>query len=105
MKITNAAFYYISEGYQTSGKSIMGRQSAGEGFLKGFAKYAKVNRFYCYGPDVKQLQQFQRSIAEATSKERLCSFIPFEDFPRLHEVGCLFVPGPNISNDVWVRRS
>lgn len=105
MKIPNAAFYYISEGYQTGGKSIMGRQSAGEGFLKGFAKHAGVNTFYCYGPDVKQFQQFQRSIAEVTGEEKPCSFIPFEDFPRLHEVGCLFVPGPNISNDAWVRRT
>lgn len=80
----------------------MGRQTAGEGFLKGFVKHAKVSTLYCYGPDIKQ---FQRSIAETVTKERYCFFISFENSPRLHEVGCLFVPGPNISNYVWVRRS
>lgn len=35
----NAAFYYMSEGYETSGKSMKGRQAAGEGFLKGFVKH------------------------------------------------------------------
>jgi hypothetical protein len=30
---TNAAFYYVTNGYQTKGESLMGRQAAGEGFL------------------------------------------------------------------------
>ena len=101
----NAAFYYMAEGYQTSGKSIMGRQSAGEGFLSGFAKHAGVDRFYCYGPNVEQYQHFQRSITQATGKGQSCSFIPFAHFPSLSQVGCLFVPGPCLSNDAWVRRS
>ena len=83
----------------------MGRQSAGEGFLTGFAKHSGVDRFYCYGPNAAQFQQFQRSITQATGEEQPCSFISFANFPRLSEVGCLFVPGPGLSNDAWVRRS
>lgn len=101
----NAAFYYVPEGFQTKGKSLMGRQSAGEGFLKGFVRHAGVNNFYCYGAGMAEFQHFQRSILEATGEEKSCSYIPFEEFSRLQEIGCLFYPGPNISNEAWVRRT
>jgi glycosyltransferase involved in cell wall biosynthesis len=101
----NAAFYYLSDGYQTSGKSLMGRQSAGEGFLQGFAKHAAVNTLVCYTSDLVQFGQFKRTVIQAAEHEKPCSFIPFADYSRLSEVGCLFVPGPVISNDAWVRRT
>lgn len=101
----NAAFYYIAEGYDTSGKSLMGRHAAGEGFLKGFAKHSGVSSLYCYGPDQEHFHHFRQSITQATGKENNCIFIPFADFPRLSEVGCLFFPGPDLSNNAWVRRT
>lgn len=101
----NAAFYYIAEGYQTQGKTLMGRQSAGEGFIKGFAKHAGVTNFYCYGPNVNHFDHFRRTILEASGKEQGCIFIPFEQLSRLGDVGCVFFPGPDFSNEAWVRRS
>jgi hypothetical protein len=37
-----AAIFYQREGYDTTGKRLMGRQSAGEGFLKALARYGTV---------------------------------------------------------------
>lgn len=102
---SNAAFYYISEGYQTSGKTLMGRQSAGEGFLKSYVKYSEADQFYCYGPNQAHFQQFRQLVEENVGTKTGCSFIPFDQFQRLQEVGCLFMPGPNISQNVWVRRT
>jgi len=102
---TNAAFYYIAEGYDTKGKALMGRQSAGEGFFKGYAKHAGVDTFYCYGPEVQQFGHFQQSLTQGAGSEKNSVFIPFAEFSRLQEVGCLFLPGPNLSDDAWVRRS
>jgi glycosyltransferase involved in cell wall biosynthesis len=101
----NAAFYYLLDGYDTSGKSLMGRQSAGEGFLKGFVQHSGVDTLYCYAPDARQFGHFRKTVAGIAGQDKPCAFIPFQDYPRLSEVGCLFVPGPAISNDAWVRRS
>ena len=47
----NAAIQYQKDGFHTSGPRLMGRHAAGEGFLKGFARHADVERFYCYAVD------------------------------------------------------
>lgn len=83
----------------------MGRHAAGEGFLQGFARHAGVDGFFCYGPNQDEFRHFQQSIMEAAGAEKNCHFIPFAENYRLGEVGCMFVPGPIISNDVWVRRA
>ncbi len=44
----NAAIFYRPEGFETTGPRLMGRQAAGEGFLKGFVQHADVDRLYCY---------------------------------------------------------
>jgi glycosyltransferase involved in cell wall biosynthesis len=102
---SNAVFYYMTDGYQTSGKSLMGRQSAGEGFLKGFARHAGVDMFYCYAPDNRQFQHFKQTVSGVTGKNDVCTFIPYEQFTLLSRIGCLYLPGPGLSKDAWVRRA
>ena len=45
------ALYYVSEAYRgksSNAKGIMGRQAAGEGFLRALAA-SKYKRLWCYG--------------------------------------------------------
>ena len=38
----NAAIHFRPDGYLTSGPRLMGRQAAGNGFLRGFFRHAGV---------------------------------------------------------------
>ena len=43
-----AAIYYHPDAYDTSRPNLMGRHTAGEGFLSGYARYANTEPLYCY---------------------------------------------------------
>ena len=44
--MSNAALLFHPDAYDTSGPQLMGRHSAGESFMRGFLRYADVDRFY-----------------------------------------------------------
>ena len=41
-----AVIYYDPEGYTTSGPRLMGRNAAGESFLRGFMLHSQVEEFW-----------------------------------------------------------
>jgi hypothetical protein len=56
--MANAAIQLSTEPYDASGPRPLGRNSAGEGFLRGFLKYAVVDRFQfwnAHGQDQAEL--------------------------------------------------
>jgi hypothetical protein len=42
----NAAIYYHPEAYTTDGPKLMGRNAAGESFLRGFISHSKNQEFW-----------------------------------------------------------
>jgi hypothetical protein len=46
-----AAILYQPEGFDTQGQRLMGRQAAGEGFLKALARHGKAESLYCSTKD------------------------------------------------------
>ena len=44
----SAAIFYHPEGFDTSGSKLMGRQAAGEAFLKAYAEHSGAAQLYCY---------------------------------------------------------
>ena len=65
---TNAAIYYMPDGYEMSGKKLMGRQSAGNGFLAGFVRHSEVDAVWCYAPDEPTYKHFRANFGR--SEER-----------------------------------
>jgi alpha-maltose-1-phosphate synthase len=43
-----AAIFYQTEGFDTRGQRLMGRQAAGEGFLKAIARYSSAPSLLLY---------------------------------------------------------
>ncbi len=102
----NAAIFYAPDGYRTSGKKLMGRQAAGEGFLKAFIQTAEVDTFACYSALESEFKYFcsQASQWLGANHGKKLKWIPHAAHNHLEDVGCLYYPAPGVGNLAWRRR-
>lgn len=92
----SAAIYFHPEAYTTSGPKLMGRNAAGESFLKGFAKYASCQSFWAQVEQLEHGKNFSDAIQSFGREEK----IHVLDKTSLHHLsvpGTLYYPGPGIS--------
>ncbi|WP_395019297.1 glycosyltransferase family 4 protein [Dongia sp.] len=99
----NAAILYRPEGFETSGPRLMGRQAAGEGFLKGFVQHADVDNLYCYAPRREQADHFNAAV-KASGNTRPVQWLNEIDARAPAEPGTLYLPDPSVSLHAWRRR-
>jgi len=99
----NAAILYRPDGYATSGPKLMGRQAAGEGFLKGFVRHADVDRLYCYTPRKDHAEHFVDAV-KAIGNARPIRWLNETDARSPSEPGTLYLPDPSLSLHAWRRR-
>jgi glycosyltransferase involved in cell wall biosynthesis len=103
--MANAAIQLNTEPYDASGPRPMGRNSAGEGFLRGFLRYADVDRFHLwnvYGQDPGALAALLDRVGPPA---RPVSWLGRGDRPRLAEAGALYIPAPGLCAEAWARRT
>jgi glycosyltransferase involved in cell wall biosynthesis len=100
----NAAILYRPEGFTTSGTKLMGRQAAGEGFLRGLVRHADVERLYCYAPRRDQAEHFAAA-AKAAGNSRPITWLNEVDASTPAASGTLYLPDPSLSAHAWRRRS
>ncbi|MEM6902844.1 MAG: glycosyltransferase family 4 protein, partial [Pseudomonadota bacterium] len=102
----NAALYYHPDGYRTDGKKLMGRQAAGESFLKGFLHYADVAEHLAVCDRNSHAQDFKSFCREALgdSSANPVRVIAKNSMSDLAEAGTVFCPGPSLDDFVWRRR-
>jgi alpha-maltose-1-phosphate synthase len=98
----NPCIYYHPEGYTTSGPKLMGRHSAGEGFLRGFLRYGNSQRFWLQVEQLEHVESFVTEARDLNRREPINAFRAHE-LGRLAESGLLFSPGPGISEHAWHR--
>ena len=102
-KGANAAILYRPEGYATTGPRLMGRQAAGEGFLRGFVRHAEVDRLFCYTPKRDDAAHFVEA-AKAAGNQRPIQWLNEVDARSAGEAGTLYLPDPSLSLHAWRRR-
>ena len=90
-----AAIFYASDGYQVGKDKIMGRQVAGNSFLKGYFKYTNCNEFWVYSSTQMEADKFTKMAREEGRNEDV-KFINFKNTSALTQPGILFYPGPDI---------
>ncbi|SHI04911.1 glycosyltransferase family 4 protein [Desulfofustis glycolicus] len=108
----NAALFYVPDGYDTSGSKLMGRQAAGEAFLRGFAGFADIDRLVCCSHDATCYDRFRQQLAffrQDTLTEVLrpplpTQYVSSSDHVSLSKIGCLFYPSPALAPLAWGRR-
>src|SRR4051812_45356575 len=84
-------------------ETVMGRQSAGVGFLKA-ALAARSERIWCYAENIGEARKFGRRVQSLSSFVPEIRFIPWSEPRRLGSAGILYRPDPGINEDAWHRR-
>ncbi|MBC93174.1 MAG: glycosyl transferase-like protein [Rhodospirillaceae bacterium] len=86
---------YHPEGYTINGPRLMGRNAAGESFLRGFAQHSRANKFWVRVDDPEHAQIFEKSLRALGRKDPL-SIVERHSIDKLREASILYHPGPDI---------
>lgn len=98
-----AAILYQREGYDTSSNRLLGRQVAGEGFLKALARYSTAD-LYCFSKNRTEFEEFSQQVRPWLANSRSIKWIPANNPQALTEAGTLYRPDPQVNQLAWQRR-
>lgn len=83
-------------------KVLMGRQSAGAGFLRAIAGYGP-EKLWCYAGHPVRAKECAEALHKFGSPSTQVPFVHFLDSARLVNAGLLYRPDPVIATDAWRR--
>lgn len=97
-----SAIYYSPEAYSTAGPKLMGRNAAGESFLRGFLQYSKAAEFWVQVQKIEHSQRFAELVRSFGRAEPIKA-IDKTRLPALGEAGLVYFPGPGIGEHALHR--
>lgn len=97
-----AAIYYHPEAYTTSGPKLMGRNAAGESFLRGFLIYSQANEFWLQVQKPEHAQYFAAT-AQALNRSEPVKAVDKNSLAALSHTGVVYYPGPGIGEHAFHR--
>ena len=100
----NAAIQYLGDAYDAARPKVMGRHSAGAGFLKGLVRHAGLETFYAFTSSRAEFDDFVRRIQSFGATGRAAKWVPPGRLSLLVEAGCLYLAGPGLAESAWERR-
>ncbi|RAK68550.1 glycosyltransferase family 4 protein [Phenylobacterium kunshanense] len=103
--MSNVAIQLNTEPYDASIPRPMGRNSAGEGFLRGFLKYADVERFHFWNAFDQDQAELDALLDRLGPLDRPVNWLGKADRHRLAEAGGLYIPTPEMKTEAWARRA
>ena len=98
----NTAIYYHPEAYTTSGPKLMGRNAAGESFLKGFIQHSSSTEFWVQVQQKEHGQHFADSLKHMGRNE-VVKAVDKNTLGSLKEVGMVYYPGPGLAEHAFHR--
>ena len=101
---SNAAIHYDADGYRFD-KKIMGRQSAGMGFLKTLCQHSNLQEIVGWCKTVQASQDFAQDVEKYADADVSCKVIGPRNVQYLSDIGTLYTPGPDLSPLAWLRAS
>ena len=104
MSSLSAAVFYAPDGYDTGGKRLLGRQAAGEGFLKAVLRYSRCDRLYCYAYDRATFNQFQQQVRSWGLDPEGIDWLAAGDPHSAARADVLYHPSPGLGDLAWRRR-
>jgi len=96
----NAVIHYHPEGYTTSGPKLMGRNAAGESFLRGFFAYGRGESYWAYVTHAEHARHFADAV-KAAGKSAPVHTVDKNNLTALRQVGLVYYPGPGIAEYAW----
>jgi glycosyltransferase involved in cell wall biosynthesis len=100
----NAALYLNPEAFNTGLPALMGRQSAGESFLKGYLRHSTADDFHFWNVANAAPHKLQGFVEAIGSIGKPMTVIPRNDRRGLSVAGNVFLPSPNVARESWHRR-
>ncbi len=98
----NAAILFEPDGYLLSGPKLMGRQAAGNAFLRAAIAGRGTMPMVAYTPNRRSAEVFRQMVLSqdptATAK-----WIPADRVDALANVGTLYLPGPDLNDAAALR--
>lgn len=98
----NVAIFWVPEAYMLGPNVVMGRQSAGAGFLHAIAG-AQPQHIFCYARSREEAEEFKNAIHRNGAPDTAISWIPLLRPKGLRQAGLLYRPDANIASDAWRR--
>jgi glycosyltransferase involved in cell wall biosynthesis len=98
----NPVIYYHPEAYTTSGPKLMGRNAAGESFLRGFLTHSKSTAFWAQVQKPEHGQHFVGQVKAQGRTESVHSVAP-QQLTALAQAGLMYYPGPGIGQHAFHR--
>lgn len=99
-----AAIYYHPEAYTTCGPKLMGRNAAGESFLRGFLTHSQAIEFWAQVQKPEHAQHFARTV-QAFGRSEPVKAVDKNSLAALSQVGAVYFPGPGIGEHAFQRAS
>lgn len=97
-----AAIYYHPEAYSTTGPKLMGRNAAGESFLKGYLLHSQASEYWLQVQNKDHVSSFAEKAAEL-GRTRPIRFVDARSLSSIKEAGVVFHPGPGIAEHAQIR--
>ena len=97
-----AAIYYHPEAYTTSGPKLMGRNAAGESFLRGFLTHSTASEFWVQVQKTEHAQHFAQTLAQFGRREPVRA-VDKNVLGALAQPGVVYYPGPGIGEHAQHR--
>jgi glycosyltransferase involved in cell wall biosynthesis len=95
--VPNPAIVYEADGYRTDGPKLMGRQAAGQGFLRAAVAASGGAPVVGYVSSKASAESFAKSISEIDPHAKSRS-VNAASAGALKEIGHLYAPGPGIGD-------
>ncbi|HLZ73659.1 glycosyltransferase family 4 protein [Phenylobacterium sp.] len=99
----NAAIYFDREPYDAALARPLGRQSAGEGFLRGFLQHADVEQVYLWNVRDRPVAEFAPLLERLGPPGKPLTWIG-PDRAALAAPGAVHIPTPELRQEAWARR-
>ena len=101
--MSNVAIYLNPEAFDTKGQALMGRQSAGESFLRGYLRFSRAERFAFWNVANRPTPALAEMLSALAPVDRPVTWIPRNDRGGLTRAGNVHLPQPNVARESWHR--
>lgn len=98
----NPVIFYHPEAYTTSGPKLMGRNAAGESFLRGYLTHSKSTAFWAQVQKPEHGQHFAAQV-KAQGRTESVHAVPPHQLAALAQAGLVYYPGPGIGQHAFHR--
>ena len=100
--LPNCAIFFEPDGYLLSGPKLMGRQAAGNAFLRASVAGHGEAPLMVYTPQKRSAEIFAQ-LVQRFDESATVQWIPSHRLDLLRSVGSLFLPGPGIDDAAYLR--